>query len=529
MNSYRYDLMNVTGSLSDSRDKVLTHRNFNSYAEDPAAATQAWRVRRALYQTQDYINNNSDTYKRFHSGWLSMGAAVDDLTDKVTRASQLYGVNGATASGRNPLGVEMSETAESIIQTMNYQYGDQFVFAGKDGLNVPFSWNDDKTILYYRGIDVCSGGVKKPAAPDPGWGALKPENMPAAGAAGNTKLDEAWIAYYNDPANNQIPSEEPAWTLKDQAEWPAQGDPANSARDEAWLAYLKDGEAKPTDTPPSGWGLILPENMPMKQGDAAYNALDPENNEDDRITKGWVDYYTALAKGEEAEKPYAKEPDWAEPKDKYGLPESVPLQGTPEYKTFVNGLSDTEKAWLEYYEDHSDYEKLVEMSNEQLNVDLGMGMSEISPGVLVNGSAFNIALPGIKMLNFGVDEDGDPLNLAMLTKKAAEIFKNCDPSTGAYNPPEAEAVAMRLVNKLKAAQEYSTAEYVELDAKAKYLQTNQTRLEDQKKDMNEQILDIEQVDLADAITSFSWDYYCYSAALKIGNQLLSQTLSDYMN
>ena len=47
--------------------------------------------------------------------------------------------------------------------------------------------------------------------------------------------------------------------------------------------------------------------------------------------------------------------------------------------------------------------------------------------------------------------------------------------------------------------------------------------------MNEQILDIEQVDLADAITSFSWDYYCYSAALKIGNQLLSQTLIDYMN
>ena len=41
-------------------------------------------------------------------------------------------------------------------------------------------------------------------------------------------------------------------------------------------------------------------------------------------------------------------------------------------------------------------------------------------------------------------------------------------------------------------------------------------------------MNLEQVDLADAITEFSWDYYCYSAALKIGTQLLSQSLIDYM-
>ena len=34
--------------------------------------------------------------------------------------------------------------------------------------------------------------------------------------------------------------------------------------------------------------------------------------------------------------------------------------------------------------------------------------------------------------------------------------------------------------------------------------------------------------LAEAISGFSWDMYCYNAALKIGNQLLSQSLIDYM-
>ena len=48
-------------------------------------------------------------------------------------------------------------------------------------------------------------------------------------------------------------------------------------------------------------------------------------------------------------------------------------------------------------------------------------------------------------------------------------------------------------------------------------------------ELNEQILEIEQVDMADAITEFSWAQYCYNAALKVGNSILSQSLIDYMS
>ena len=34
---------------------------------------------------------------------------------------------------------------------------------------------------------------------------------------------------------------------------------------------------------------------------------------------------------------------------------------------------------------------------------------------------------------------------------------------------------------------------------------------------------------AEAISNFMYDYYCYNAALKVGTQLLSQSLIDYMN
>ena len=85
------------------------------------------------------------------------------------------------------------------------------------------------------------------------------------------------------------------------------------------------------------------------------------------------------------------------------------------------------------------------------------------------------------------------------------------------------------MDKLNAAQEHTTEKWVELDAQSVYLKTSESRLTTQKSDLNLQVLDLEQVDLAEAITDFSWDQYCYNAALKIGNQLLSQSLIDYMN
>ncbi len=40
---------------------------------------------------------------------------------------------------------------------------------------------------------------------------------------------------------------------------------------------------------------------------------------------------------------------------------------------------------------------------------------------------------------------------------------------------------------------------------------------------------MEDIDPADAITTLMWAQYSYNAALRIGTQLLSQSLIDYMN
>ena len=205
-----------------------------------------------------------------------------------------------------------------------------------------------------------------------------------------------------------------------------------------------------------------------------------------------------------------------------------------------------------------DQQRLKEMTQEEINIDLGMGLKEDDNAVLINGSAFNAALCGLDFMNYGVDEDGDPKNLALIMRELADVFDGWRENGQKYMPekyrdmsadeikqimeadgPEAKEInayhaemeekANRLMDKLNAAQEHTTEKYVELDASASFLQSEQGILSSQKTDLNTQILEVEQIDLADAITRMSYDQMCYNAALKIGTQLLSQSLVDYMN
>lgn len=335
MRSYQYNLNKVNTKTNKAREAVLTQRNFNSYADDPASATQAFRLRRSYWQTSTHLANNEDAYNKYNVAWTAAGSVVEDLTDKTARASAIAGITGTAGQGRVALGQVLKETANSAIQMMNVQYGDQFIFAGNDALNVPFTWDENHNLLY-RGINVSSDLV-------------------------------------------------------------------------------------------------------------------------------------------------------------------------------------TDQAMLE------------QLAGETQYLDIGLGLKENAPGSVIQGSAFDMALPGIDILGYGLDEDGDPQNLAVLIYQLGDIFSRCDSETGEYETAEDQETATRLLDKINAAHEKTTERYVELDTRAQFLQTNSARLTDQETALNEQILSLEQIDMADAITEFSWQQYCYNAALKIGNQLLGQTLIDYMN
>lgn len=485
MNTYRYNLMGSNVRVNDAMNKVLTKRNFNSYSEDPAAAAHAWRIRRAFTKNNAYIANNSDTFSRYRIAYAAMDKIKTDLANNDGLKDAVLGNSDPLASGRYALGSVVYNGAESVIQAINgAKYGDHFVFAGKDGLNVPYSWSDDGKTLYYRGVNVDAGGVPVPKAEEiPGFTTALSGTLTTLQGNATTAEDKQNIQDWYD-------------------------------------YYTHKTSTKPEGTEPPEFKAALDKALSDIKADPNMSADEKE------VAQGWYDYYTHASE----EIPDDPMPLWLKTgeKDQYGYP----TQETIDKRKADQGgqLSDKDQEWLTYLKDQSDLNRLKEMDEEQTNVDLGLGLQEDENGEIVNGSVFNMALPGLRMLGgYGVDEDGDPRNLATLMKKYAAVLERADPETGQWSEAD-RAEADRLLNKINKTNNNVIKSYSDdVAASAEFLETNGERLEDQGYALNQERAAIEDINPADAISAFLYDYTCYNAALKVGTQILSQSLIDYMN
>ena len=339
LKGYRYNLNSTSRALNKARDTVLTGRTFNSFSEDPATAARCFQLRRSLQRADSQYTIGQSVVSKYQVAWDTLNTVVDEVSNAVgdsALSSIISGANDASGGGRTTMGAQLSQLAQSIVRTMNVKYGDNFVFAGADGLNAPLVFDAETNTLTYRGLDVS-----------------KAENMDA-------------------------------------------------------LSYLANGEKK-----------------------------------------------------------YA---------------------------------------------------------------DLGLGITEGENGEVVDTSAFNTALQGINFLGYGVDESdahGDPKNIVCIINRMGQILKGCD-AGGNFASGEEEAEFKRLFSKFETASTSLTNKHVELDARATFLKSNQAQLENTTYSLQEQIIGMEDVDPADAITAYSWAQYCYNAALKVGNSILSESLMDYL-
>lgn len=341
LKAYRTNLNQSTLRLNSAREKVLTQRNFNSYAEDPTSAAESFQLRRSFIRVTAQMDVSESVSRKFDTAYSAIDSVVslvDNNLEGSALAAVIAGANGTTGAGRNALGVELKQLADGIVQSLNCKYGDQYVFSGADGLNVPFEWRDTATgrQLFYRGYNVDA-----------------------------TTADEA-----------------------------------------AALEYISKHEAR--------------------------------------------------------------------------------------------------------------------------YVDVGIGLEEDENENLIRSSAFNSTLQGVDILGYGTDADGITNNIANLIYQMGDILTNCDSETGEWNSTADQDKFLKMMDKFHDAASHMKKYHVEMSTKADYLQKNQAILEDTAYTLNEQILAVDECDLADAITSFSWAQYCYNAALKMGNSVLSESLMDYV-
>lgn len=357
MTKYKTNLMKSYNKLANASEKVTTERNFNSYAESPTKAAQAFQLRRNRWNVENQIANTLQVKHKFQQAWDCLEDTYQEIGVKLGNYSAIIGSNAPDEPGRNALGEVLKGAAQSAMETMNAQYGENFVFSGADGQTVPFSWSDKGEVLY-RGMKV-----------------------------------------------------------------------------------------------------------------------DCKNGTQDKIK----------------------------------------------------------------------IEKSIE--TEHTYVDLGMGMKEDpNTGELIEASAFDTALNGAEYIGYGYQKvelnDGKtvnvPNNIISLLNQMGQAYSECDANTGnfpnkTYKDPVSGAslTPAEWTQALKKGLENTLddihSNYIELDTRCTFVKTNEERLESLDDSMNEQITSIEDIEPADAITALMWAQYSYNAALRIGTNLLSQSLIDYMN
>lgn len=432
LKSYRRNLMNSFIARNKAQDTVLTQRNFNSYAEDPTSAARAFKLRKARMTVQSQYSVCTDTHKKFQTGWSSL-EGISKLIDtetaepmKTLAGTTLSMLNDPTGDAREQLTKVLDQISQTIVQNLNQKYGENFIFSGADGHNVPFEIKDDK--LYYRGVPVDA------AVPNVVMDGGAPMGIdPATGL-----VDANGTTYVKDPASSLV--KRSTFDAMDPADQPK----------------------------------ILKQNA---------NPGDPQRFNENGVPDPNGEYYLNLDQAETMTK--------------------------EEYETAV-----------------SDAEKLKYLMNEKQFVDIGLGFQENENGQLIEASAYNAALNGLTFIGYGLDADGDPKNIYSLVQKMKEISSRVKDGENWTDEDYDEFDG--LVKKLERASSEFKTEFTNMSAGTQKLENNVELLEDNFYNLQEQYADIEDVDMADALTSFVWAQYCYNAALKVGNSVLSESLMDYL-
>lgn len=479
LKTYRYNMNRSSYTMNTAMNKVITQRNFNSFAEDPAIASRCFQLRRSYLRANTQLNLTNSVYSKYQQAWSSLDSVSSDiarLQDDTAFGSILRAENGPTASGRNALGQSMIAKADSIIQTMNGRFGENFVFAGADTLNVPFTWHPKQNPDY---IDPAE---------------LDPANPDHANA----------FQYYAfaDPANpdpdNLVPTNDItdlSKVIQDPVLNPARGedyDTTLNPGDEGYEAQYLDADGNPTD-------------------DIQQAKWEPRKNPDYNENTGFK---------------YLKN-------DGTGTNEKTEAARALYYRGEPVDENDNEK--MEYY--LKEEKRYMDLGLGHQEKDGKVVPSSVFDSALQG--IFYLGDTGTTTRTAKMyDENGNvtstkevevPNNIVSIINRMGQILLRCDPDNGAYASEDDEYEARALAQQFEDVMSTCSQRYVELDAQSGFLRDNAELLTQNMDTLQEQFLGMEDVDPAAAISDFMYARYCYDTALKVGNSILSQSLMDYMS
>nr|WP_325183374.1 hypothetical protein [uncultured Oscillibacter sp.] len=472
LKNYRYSLNRSNNTMAKAMETVLTGRLFNSYAEDPALATRCFQIRRSFWRASSQLEVNESLRHKYDVAWSALENASTDLysrADDASVASIIRSLSGPTGPGRPALGQSLCAKAKDIAQIMNGRYGENYVFAGADTLNAPFTWEPKENSAYIANPDATNPDHAR---------AFQYEIDPAK--AQNGEL------YTNDPANAlQVPQKNPNYDEE----------------------FTKNATVADVDDPRYG-EFLTPDGKGTTNAQIA-NLVPKENEKYDETSS--FKYLKADGTGTNEVSEAAQ---------------ALYYRGVP-----VDSDAPADVKKMEYFLKQERKDIDVGLGHKEQNGEVVTSTvfdSSLQGIYFMDG----YGTKSVELKNDDgttTTVENIPKNIISIVNEMGQILQRCSKDDGNWASPEDEDRFNALAQAFEDSNSVFRERWTEMDTQSGFLRDNSELLTDTKDSLKQQYMELEDANPAGAISDYMFARYCYDTALKVGNSVLSQSLMDYMN
>ncbi len=145
--NYMRNLNRSIHALADSNSRLSSYRKFDRVSEDTASASKAFSVREQLYKNEQALSNIENAQGELSSVESNLKCINTLMQTALERVME--GLNGtAGGSEKKVLAREINNLKDELLQTINAQYGDKYIFGGTNNSNPPLSIAGDGSVLF---------------------------------------------------------------------------------------------------------------------------------------------------------------------------------------------------------------------------------------------------------------------------------------------------------------------------------------------------------------------------------------------
>lgn len=521
MRGYNYDLTKALNNWNKAQQTVLTQRNFNSIAEDPSGATRSFKLRQQ-FRTNNMQLEMANQAESLLDQAVSSAMQISDILCNTVNKDIISATNATNLAPdvRASYAAALRGMRDSIVLASNSQVSGRYIFGGASTKEVPFEMDADGN-LTYRGVNVDAGDMDLYTNEngDPYFLDAEGKIIENASCTKETVFIKDGTALVQGPAGDYTDIVDGKPVIHHD-EYTVPHDPNKTKT--KYLFYKADGSGN----------LIEGKDYDSVVGGVPYlnnHALTNTDYDSSKTTVLSTTYYDANGKelvqgkdfdriadnGKLIKNAYDEPVAYDTEEIRYTVKDKDNNPVTGDFKTVKNadGEVTEQKNMLKART------VLDNLANESLYLDLGFGLESDADGNTVSTSAFNTAIPGITMLGYGKDENGLSNNVVVLLGQLADELEK---------EPFSETNYGKLMDKFGECIDQITDFEASLGTKQNFVDGTVTRLEQYNDSLNDRIVDVERVDMAEAISTYTWMGYAYNAALKVGTDIVSNSLLDYM-